>query len=137
MNIGKLLAVGCALVTFAAVATSIWLDPPAEYRAHAMDGKRLGRLRTVESSISAYFNLNQKLPANLEVLDEQRHRLTSDDWHDPATGQPFEYEIIGDRSYKLCATFERASEERFYSYGYKHNAGHDCFENKITPPIRP
>ncbi len=68
MSIGKVLAVGAALVAGLAVAASIWLNPPAENRARAMDSQRLWRISRIESAINNHYRLHQKLPANLEEL---------------------------------------------------------------------
>ena len=132
MSIGKVLAVGAALVAGLAVAASIWLNPPAENRARAMDSQRLWRISRIESAINNHYRLHQKLPANLEELTID---LAPENLRDPGTGQTFEYEAVGERGYRLCAVFERSADvEPNRSYGRRYKAGRDCFEEKVKAP---
>jgi hypothetical protein len=131
MNAGKLLAIGAALVAVLAVSISIWLDPPAENRARRMDGERLRRLNLTRSGIEAYAAKNRALPASLEALDAERNHIQHESWHDPDSGQPFTYEITGEKSYRLCADFDRKADGQPYMSFSRHNAGRDCFEQTI------
>ena len=133
MSIGKVLALGAALVAGFAVATSIWLNPPSANRARAMDSQRLWRLSRIESAINNHYRLRQKLPANLEELTADKSDFTPENLLDPDTGQTFEYEAVGEKDYRLCAIFERSAEgEPQRLYVRRHKAGRDCFEQKVT-----
>lgn len=135
VNIGKILAVCAALVAGLAVATSIWLNPPSENRARAMDMQRVRQLDRIKGAIDYHYQLRQKLPANLEVLEKDRGSFTAQNRLDPGTGQPFEYEIVGDRDYRLCATFERSIEGDSTVYtNRRHQAGRNCFDHKVIVP---
>ena len=60
---------------------------------------------------------------------------------DPQTAQPYEYEIVDQKTYKLCAVFTTSNkdvtqENTPYYAGYRsfsHDAGKACFELKTTP----
>ena len=132
VNIGKLLAVGAALVAGLAAAVSIWLDPPSENRARAMDAQRLLRLSRIESAINSHYRLREKLPATLDELETDKGYLIRNDVLDPGTEQPFEYQVVGEKDYRLCAVFERSSDEEPRAlYGRVHKAGRDCFDGKV------
>jgi hypothetical protein len=134
---GMLLAGLAAVVAVAAVAASIWLNPPSEIRARALDQKRLGNLGQTDNAIKTYYTIHHNLPADLRALDSEDNRLAQANWHDPETQQPFEYEITGEKSYRLCAVFSRHSEKNDNPYDMlakKHSAGRDCFEYSISTP---
>jgi hypothetical protein len=131
MHLGKLLAIGTALAAVLAVSTSLWLDSPTANRARAMDTERMRRLGLITAAINTYFVSHKTLPSDLEALDAEKTPLPYAKWRDPNTDQPIEYEIAGEKSYRLCANFERASDERTAYYSGKHGAGRDCFDYKV------
>jgi hypothetical protein len=139
-SIGQILAGVAAVVAVAAVATSIWLNPPSEFRARALDQKRLGNLAQTENAIQTYYTVHHNLPADLKALDSEDNRLAQANWHDPETQQPFEYEITGEKSYRLCAVFSRHSEKNDNPYDVlakQHSAGRDCFQKDVIVPATP
>jgi hypothetical protein len=129
-NSGRVLSALAALVAVAAVSVSIWLTPPSENRARALDQERLDGLKVTEDAISKYFDIHHALPADLRALDIEKNQPIQANWHDPVTQQPLEYRIIGEQSYSLCARFARSSNwQNPEDYSFKkHGAGHDCFE---------
>jgi hypothetical protein len=132
VNGGKLLAIAAALAAATAALVSIWLDPPAENRAHTIDLRRVNKLLGTRAEIERYFQAHMALPKALDALNEER-RGSQGDWSDPETGGLFGYEITGEKSYRLCANFNRASNERenLYPNRPKHSAGRDCFEYRL------
>lgn len=133
-NSGKVLSVLAALVAVAAVATSIWLNPPSENKARSLDQKRLQGLKLTEDAIKKYFDIHHALPADLKALDSETNQPIQANWYDPETHQPLEYEIKGQKSYSLCANFARNSEGQTpdeYLFK-KHNAGRNCFEYNVS-----
>jgi len=137
-NSGKVLSILAALVAVAAVATSIWLNPPSENRARSLDQKRLDGLKRTENAISKYYDIHHALPADLKALDSERNQPIQANWHDPETQQPLEYEIRGEKSYSLCASFARNSDwlnPADYNFK-KHGAGRDCFEYNVGLPVK-
>jgi type II secretory pathway pseudopilin PulG len=133
-NNGKVLSILAALAAVAAVSASIWINPPSENRARALDQQRLNGLRLTEDAIRKYFDIHRSLPADLKALDSERNQAIQANWHDPVTLQPLEYQITGEQSYSLCARFARNSDwqnPEYYSFK-KHSAGRDCFEYNIS-----
>ena len=133
---GKVLSIIAALVAVAAVSTSIWLDPPSDNRARSLDRERVEGMEQTQDAIRKYFRLNHALPADLKVLDSQKIAALQVNWQDPETNQPLEYQIISEKSYRLCARFARSSEgQNFRGYACtKHSIGRDCFEYNVTLP---
>jgi type II secretory pathway pseudopilin PulG len=132
---GKFLAILAGMIAILAVVTSIWLNPPSEIRARKLDQVRLSGLQSIENAISMYYRAHHALPAGLNVLDNESRWLNYKNWHDPETQHPYEYEIVNETSYKLCAVFSRSSdkEDNFYDYSFrKHSSGRDCFQQSVN-----
>ena len=129
-NLGKVLSILAAIAAVAVVSISIWLNPPSENRARALDQKRLDGMKRTESAICDYFKSHHALPADLKALDSERNQSIQASWHDPETQQPLEYTVTGQDTYRLCATFDRSSDwQNSDEYGFKkHSAGRDCLD---------
>jgi hypothetical protein len=139
---GKFLAILAGMIAIAAVVTSIWLNPPSEIRARKLDEERLRGLRQTHDAIKVYYDAHHALPVELNVLDNELNALLQEHWHDPETQRPYEYAVLSETSYRLCAVFSRASgksdsenndwENNVYGYSFrKHSAGRNCFEQSV------
>ena len=131
---GKFLAILAGIIAIVAVVTSIWLNPPSEIRAHALDQVRLSNLQHIELAIKIYYDSHRALPVDLNAVQSENSRLSQANWHDPVTKQPFEYEITSETSYRLCASFARNSDKAEYGYGGQlrdHGAGRACFQYRV------
>jgi hypothetical protein len=122
---------GVALAVAAAiVAGLIALGSPAEQRRQRLDQRRVRDLSGIASAIDQHWRADKRLPATLEQLPDT-YRPTSR--NDPTTGLTYEYRIIGDRDYELCAVFEtesRAEADPWYTFtrNWAHGRGRHCFE---------
>ena len=70
---------------------------------------------------------------------------------DPKTGAPYEYKVLGNLKFELCATFETSSSDQntngpkaipaMYPYPegeiqtWQHNAERTCFQRTIDPDM--
>ena len=91
----------------AAVAAGIYLlRSPSEERTLRLDERRVADLVALSGAVDVYWTRHQRLPAS---LDELR---------------------LADRSYEVCATFERDSSARERPAGdgvWAHRLGRQCF----------
>ena len=113
----------------AAVAAGIYLlRSPSEERTLRLDQRRVADLRTLSGAVDVYWTRHQRLPASLDELrSEPVGRL---DLSDPASSSTYEYRRLADRSYEVCATFERDSSARERPAGdgvWAHRLGRQCF----------
>jgi type II secretory pathway pseudopilin PulG len=132
---GRLLAWLAAIVAIAAVATSIWLNPPSEMRARRFDQLRAQGLNQTQNAIQMYYAVHDTLPVDLKALESEHNLHQEVNWRDPETQQPFEYAIMGESSYRLCAIFSRNSDRNDETGGFiygKHSAGRDCFQENVV-----
>jgi hypothetical protein len=78
--------------------------------------------------------LRGPLPASLDDVAvramRQRPRVA-----DPATGAPYEYEVTGASTFRLCATFDAARDDP-NDLAWNHPAGRHCFDFDALNPVR-
>ena len=107
---------------------------PANERARRFDERRLNDLQQISSAIDAYWNTEDVLPENLEILTQNR-RIFIESIADPKTSEVYEYIAQEGAKYKLCATYEtKAIDSSKVAKPYPsllfwdHPFGYYCFE---------
>ena len=134
---GKLLAIAGTVASVIAVSVSIYLNPPSVVKAHELDQRRLQGLQQMDFAIKGYYRAHQALPVQLDAIGNNNGLSARSNWEDPVTHHPYEYEVAGKTSYRLCAEFSADSETDENSYFgafRKHHKGHDCFEQDVHAP---
>jgi len=131
-----LLLGGVVVGVLIVVGAAIWvLDSPAEERRRQLDRQRVEDLRAISNAVDAYWTREDVLPADLEALTDWQNLDVRPS--DPVTGAPYRYQVTGERSYRLCATFAttdpggkpRRSWQRYPIY-WNHPPGDHCFERQ-------
>lgn len=135
-------------VVAAAVVVGVAIvGSPENQRKQRFDTERVSDLQNIQWQLVSYWQRKNALPENLDMLrdDIGGYQVPLD----PQTGQPYDYEKTGDRSFKLCATFVGTSAEDGRSsvppmaYPAKdglndfwdHSAGRVCFDRTIDPEL--
>jgi hypothetical protein len=120
---------------------------PTSQRLVRLDDRRASDLSSMQWQVLNYWQRKGELPANLNQLNDPLGGSVVP--FDPATGTPYEYRILGERSFALCATFAAPSRERgtieskpYLPPGgemehWEHEAGHVCFDRTIDPELYP
>ncbi|MEW6754578.1 MAG: hypothetical protein AB1505_26885 [Candidatus Latescibacterota bacterium] len=132
MKPGKLRrAIGVATIAAVGggIAAGLWvLDSPAEERSRRLDARRVGDLDRIAGAVDLYWTRHGRLPVSLDTLaGEPGVYLTG---RDPRTGEPYEYRALGDSTYQVCASFERAtpaSQRDPRPDFWSHGTGRQCF----------
>lgn len=140
-------AVVSAVIFVSIVAAFFVVGSPGEERLYRIDDQRISDLSVIQSQITSYYQIKQKLP---ETLGEVEDPLTGFNLpYDPETGEPYAYSKTDELSFELCATFStesreiRGSTRPSYPYGesWEHNEGKTCFIRNIDPdrfpPLKP
>ena len=145
-NTTKILAWILSIVVLASVVAGFFIiGTPAEQRDRRFDEERVGDLRVLQGEIINYWIQKEALPAGLSDLQDSISGFVPPE--DPATDLPYEYYVIEDLSFELCAVFETSSKD--FGSGYKgegyvspyesfqqnweHEAERTCFERTIDP----
>jgi hypothetical protein len=124
-----ILVVATAVVVVSVVAGIVVVGSPAEGRLEQLDSGRMEDLRGIMSAIDFTFAMDSVLPPSLDDLAENPRMKVNT--LDPGTLRPYEYRVLDDDSYELCATFDREGSEpegRAATAFWAHPAGRHCFE---------
>ena len=123
------------------------IETPTQVRETNIDQEQVYDLQNIQSYIESYYQVQGTLPKSIEQLYEGLEAPTASE-----TRAPYTFEILSDRSYKLCAEFKfpsTQSEKMQYtnvafpediefknSYNWDHGAGNWCFE-RVLSIVRP
>lgn len=125
----------CAIIVSAVVLAGIivgiiLLDSPAQERLRRLDERRVSDLREIAYAVDVYWMREDRLPSSLEELSSEERIVR--ELADPETGDAYEYRVVGDSSYELCAVFSRdtTTDERDSRYMnfWIHDSGRQCFQ---------
>jgi hypothetical protein len=122
-----LLGLGVAAGIVAIIAGVMVAGPPAEGRMQQLDRVRARDLRSIATSIDDFLQRHERLPNSLgELVADPRAQVSIED---PDTEQEYEYRILDENSYELCAVFALASitNNRARDAFWLHDAGRHCF----------
>ena len=125
-----------AIAVFAVLAVGFFLSgPPARERKRQLDGQRVEDLQEVSRAIAAYAEKHGNLPPMLDPVTRQPE-VGRARFQDPVTHVAYDYRVLGERRYQLCATFD-ASDSSATSDNARfwwHPAGHACFTFDLPRP---
>jgi hypothetical protein len=135
-------AVALAVVVAGVVVTG---SPVAE-RVRKFDTRRVEDVRAIYGEVlnislgptwrNPQVPITQKrpLPSSLDAVAggavERRPRVT-----DPENGRPYEYQVLNETRFRVCATFGQARDE-VRDVAWNHPSGRHCYEFDAMNPIR-
>lgn len=136
---GRALLVAATLAIVVSIASGIAIiGSPGTGRAERLDATRVRDLQGLMNATDFYWARNGRLPQTLSELDRDPRSAVSTT--DPVTGSPYEYRILDDDSYELCATFDRPSDGALLgpdSPFWRHGSGRQCFPLDVDPTVGP
>ena len=126
------------------------MGSPAKQRDIHFDEQRISDLSQIQNEIINYYGQKNSLPVDLSVLDNSLTGFYTP--LDPKTSTAYEYSVVDDLNFSLCATFSQASiggsltpgvtSISYYgAYGpvasqnWNHEGGRVCFDRKIDPDM--
>ena len=122
-----LLAAGITASIAAVVAGVMVTGSPAQGRMQRLDQARASDLQSIAVAIDTFWHRHGRVPGSLnELVADPRAQVSIED---PGSDQAYEYRILGDDSYELCAVFALASlpNNRAPDASWSHEAGRNCF----------
>ena len=124
-NVLKTYFVAALVIIIAVFVTSLFIvESPLEARNRKSDQQVINDFHNIDGLIYNYYKEYEKLPASLNVLQDEYPHLDNEDIEHPASGQEYEYNILEDNKYELCADFltssESFDERRGYSIAYNN-----------------
>ena len=142
----KLFAGIAIVVVLAAIVGSfIVIGSPTTARLTKFDERRVQDLQNIQSQVIYYWQQKASLPASLVALNDPL--LGNIVPTDPENMSSYEYKVLTDKSFELCATFalENKSVPQMgkpimvgeMSDNWQHGVGRTCFTRVIDPTLIP
>jgi hypothetical protein len=133
---GIILTAAFVVIAGLTVAGGLWMmRPPAQQSAERVDARRVDELRNLAEAVRLYARTNQHLPETLATLPSMPSLPLPK--QDPATGTFYEYRVIAEDQFELCATFSYPSPPYEYDWSansWRHEAGRHCFTRSVGAP---
>lgn len=129
------------IITIASIITGfILVGSPAEQRKLRFDERRVNDLTSIQYQVINFWQLKSRLPTKLtELIDPTYANNLS--LIDPETTNFYEYIIVDNNSFKLCANFslktDKSNGNRYFDATWVHGAGRFCFDRTIDPEKYP
>jgi hypothetical protein len=125
-------AVVAAVLLTIAVGLAV-IGSPSEERARRLDERRVEHLRTIASAVDLYWTRNHRLPNTIDELRAEPGLAVTTT--DPASGASYEFVVLDEDRYELCARFDRESDAAAERRGlvtdfYTHGPGRQCFQRQ-------
>jgi hypothetical protein len=127
---GRRAFAGLAVAAVVAVVITglIVSGSPAEQRVRRLDERRAQDLAQIKGAVDAYWSTRNGIPESFAELTEAQGPYLRNHERDPENGVPYEYRVVGDSAYELCAEFQRATDDESpYMREWSHPAGRRCF----------
>ncbi|MFA4937031.1 MAG: hypothetical protein WC575_01910 [Patescibacteria group bacterium] len=139
-----------AIVAICVIAGFFIVGSPKEERLMRLDDQRIQDLQSLQSEIIYYWQNKNQLPTQLTNLIDNISGFYPP--QDPETGLAYTYEVTGNESFKLCATFSRTGsgqnqylarpivlpqgkEITLEQDNWQHQAGYVCFDRTIDKDL--
>ena len=130
---------GSIIIVLGAFIFSLFVvESPAETRNRKLDDRIINNFYEIAAGVNNYYQMNNKLPINIEELNEDSTYLRDDDFINPITKEAYEYKVVDEDEYELCTTFRNSNlEEEKDEYDYYadkmwlHDAGYQCLKQKV------
>jgi len=129
---------------------------PQSQRLIRLDERRVSDLQSIQWQIINYWQRKEILPSRLSDLNDPLGGFVVP--KEQATGESYDYYVLGELTFQLCAVFDTVSEENSANYTGKpipvvtspdgraypesqnvwwHGQGSVCFERTIDPDLYP
>ncbi len=128
------------------VVTFIIVGSPAQARLSRLDADRVSDLSMLTYNVENYYLAEGELPADMQI--DPVMGIPAADLVDPSTKEAYGYEVVGEKAYKLCATFDTDTQDptkprdgggSYYDVDWSHPKGEYCFDKTVqqTTDVKP
>lgn len=132
--------ISLAIVICSFLAGLFFAESPKQARLKRQDAELLRRFNSLKYAIDDYHNEAKKLPSDLEELSAKSAILKKAELTNPVTNKQFDYEILIETKYKICADFQTSNIEEMDSgcnwdswldQEWRHDKGYQCIEKEV------
>ncbi len=146
-NIPKILAVFLSIIVLGSVIAGFFIiGTPFTQRNRRFDEQRVQNLQMLQNQTLNYWTQKGLLPGEISLLNDSISGFVVPT--DPKTNKMYEYRIIDQYAFELCADFEAISDSNSiyspakyampydsFNQNWNHKAEHTCFNRKIDPEL--
>lgn len=139
----KVVSIAAVLLVVLVVISGFWFsDSPFDKRSIRIDQERIQDLNNLQSAIYEDWRATGSLPSSLEEISSPW--FSEDTFYDPITGEMYGYNVLDERNFELCATFDTESSDHLGYYhprpypggdvlsnNWNHTIGMNCFERFV------
>lgn len=126
------------LVVIALVYGFMNIETPTEVREMKLDDQQVSDLQDMQWRVEEYYRVEKALPGDISVLYEGAIPPQA-----PSDRAPYQYNIIDETSYELCANFVHDSQTAGNyrsiaspltkdNYNWDHGTGSKCFKRVVV-----
>jgi len=137
-NVIRMYFYGSLVIIIAVFVSALLIvESPKEARDRKLDNTTLEDFNIISDGLSDYYSKNQKLPITLEELKSEVLFVTEENLRDSDTNEAYEYNVIADKKYQLCAVFKTSNidsqdvSKEFYRETWSHKIGKQCIDKNI------
>lgn len=136
---GRNLLIAAAVIVIGTLVAAMWImESPSKQRDRRIDQRRVEQLDAISDAVTAWVRQHERLPASLAELANQPGESIA--VVDPVDGKPYEYLVLSEQDYRLCAKFATSTADRgrgthrlsWHEKHWMHPAGRHCFDRKAT-----
>lgn len=142
MKRSTIFAWGATIAAIAGVILGfVQTGSPAAERARRFDQQRINDLQMITNAVDSFYNSQKRLPASIEEMKNRPDSYLQSQF-DPTTGEPYEYRVVDEKRYDVCATFEtdastsEAGKASTMPVGvpnfWSHPQGQKCYTVKVN-----
>lgn len=134
--------IGGGVVLVVLVWGFLLMGSPSFARKLVADRVRIGDLKEWKRGVVNYFEQKRKLPESLLEIDEENFSRRR--FEDPTSKTPYEYRVVDQFTFELCATFQLSSEDAERdkwpngpsgtsdaAKEWRYKPGHHCFRFEV------
>ncbi|MDD4409902.1 MAG: DUF5671 domain-containing protein [Candidatus Pacebacteria bacterium] len=113
------------------------VESPMEARNRKMDQKIISNLDAINRGVDQYYNDKKVLPENLDMIKAEGYSyIDTSQFIDETTSGYYEYRVIDDKKFELCATFNSSNmnadnNNNYYDMNWRHDKGHQCITRRV------
>ncbi len=148
-KIPKILAIAVSVIVLASIIIGFFVvGTPKDQRNRRFDEQRISDLQMMQGQIVNYWTNKKVLPEKLTDVEDDISGVTIPT--DPDSNQAYEYTVIDELTFELCATFAKANQNTKaglrgefypispydnYQQNWDHDAGRVCWNRAIDPEL--
>ncbi len=126
--------IALVLVLGAIISGFAILGSPRTQKLYRYDEQKISGLTDIKYSIENYYSQKGVLPTTITEAAAEGYGVVL---VDSQTNLPYEYEKIDEKSYNLCAVFNKETKNENSQFvggemSWNHPAGHYCFKDTIN-----